>query len=280
MSDIPYDQTYRSLLHPGEAANFFRLGPIQSDAALCAEMSRLAYVTDKERLKGYLERANFTLVSTIGYEGPGMQVFVATSNDAVNPIAVAAFRGTEVDDPTDLFADVLFWKVRWDGAGKVLDGFRDDLASVPEVRDRASLVPAGARPLFTGHSLGGALATLAAALHGPDYLYTFGSPRVGDRDFATSMQAVNHARYVDCCDLVTKVPPTEVLGYEHVGRLHYIDRHGAVVLSPLEEAIDDDRREASLAYDKYAVVKNNVPARTLADHAPINYVSAVMGLRA
>ncbi|MGH3783017.1 MAG: hypothetical protein ACRDRO_20940 [Pseudonocardiaceae bacterium] len=98
------------------------------------------------------------------------------------------------------------------------------------------------------------------------------------------MQDVNHARYVDCCDLVAKIPPTEFLGfqmrYEHVGVLHYIDRHGAIVLSPSEEAIEDDQREASWTYDKYAVVKNNVPARALADHAPINYVSAVMELRA
>jgi hypothetical protein len=166
----------------------------------------------------------------------------------------------------------------------VHDGFRDEFARFREVRDRHRLVPAGARPLFTGHSLGGAFATLAAALHNPEHLYTFGSPRVGDRDFATSMQGVNHARYVDCCDLVAKIPPTEFLGfevgYEHVGVLHYIDRQGAIVLTPSGETVEDDQRKASWAYDKYAVVKKNVPARALADHAPINYVSAVMDLRA
>jgi triacylglycerol lipase len=284
MSKIPYDRSYRSLFFPGEADDFFSFGTIMSDAALCAEMSRLAYVTDEKRLKTYLERIDFTLMHTVGYNKPGMQVFVATSNHDVDPITIAAFRGTEVGDPTDLFADVRFWKVGWHGAGKVHDGFRDELARFSEVRDRGSLIPAGTRSLFTGHSLGAAFATLAAALHVPDYLYTFGSPRVGDRDFANSMQAVNHARYVDCCDLVAKVPPTELigieLGYEHVGLLHYIDRRGAVMLSPSAELIDDDQREASWTYDKYAVVKGNVPARTLADHTAINYVSAVMGLRA
>ncbi|MGH3767596.1 MAG: lipase family protein [Pseudonocardiaceae bacterium] len=279
MPEIPYDRSYRSLVRPGEADDFFRFGPIRSDAALCAEMSRLAYVKDKERLRIYLERADFMLVTAIGYERHGMQVFVATSNDAADPIAVAAFRGTEGDDPTDLFADVKFWKVRWPGGGKVNDGFRDELESVPEVKDRTNLIPAGARALFTGHSLGGAFATLAAGLHRPEHLYTFGSPRVGDQEFAMSMQGGSHTRYVDCCDLVAKVPPRTLLGYEHVGLLHYIDRHGKIEVSPTDDTIDDDQREASSAYDKYAVLRGNVPARTLADHAPINYVSAVMGVR-
>lgn len=36
--------------------------------------------------------------------------------------------------------------------------------------------------VFTGHSLGGAMATLAATLVRPDSPITFGSPRVGDED--------------------------------------------------------------------------------------------------
>lgn len=282
MPHIPYDRSYTSLFTPGKADNFFRIGPIQSDAALCAEMSRLAYVKDEERLRIYLARANFALATKIGYGVPGMQVFVATSNDAVDPIAITAFRGTEGDDPTDLFADVKFRTVEWDGAGKVNEGFRDEFTEFPEVRNRTTLIPAGTRALFTGHSLGGALATLAATLYGPDHLYTFGSPRVGDGDFATSMQDLSHSRYVDCCDLVAKAPPPTLFGYkyQHAGLLHYIDRGGTVMTSPPQGTIDGDRREASAAYDQYAVFKGYVPVRALADHAPINYVSAVMGVRA
>lgn len=86
MSKIPYDRKLASFLHPGEANDFFAHGPILSEAALCAEMSRLAYVTDKARLKTYLNyasyrNASFTLVETIGYDRRGMQAFVAKSND-------------------------------------------------------------------------------------------------------------------------------------------------------------------------------------------------------
>jgi triacylglycerol lipase len=282
MPQIPYNQSYKSLFRPGKADDFFQIGPIPRDEELCAEMSRLAYVTEEDRLRTYLARATFTLATAIGYGEPGMQVFVATSNDAEDPIAVTAFRGTEGDDPTDLFADVKFRTVDWDGAGKVNEGFRDEFAEVPVMRDRTTLIPAGTRALFTGHSLGGALATLAAALYGPDYLYTFGSPRVGDGDFASGMQGVSHSRYVDCCDLVAKAPPPTLFGYEyeHTGLLHYIDRDGTVMTSPPEQIIYDDQREASSAYDQYAVFKGYVPVRALADHAPINYVSAVMGSRA
>jgi hypothetical protein len=140
-------------------------------------------------------------------------------------------------------------------------------------------MPTGGRILYTGHSLGAALATLAAALHRPAYLYTFGSPRVGDAEFAASMYGIDHARYVDCCDLVAKVPP-ETVGYLHVGTLRYIDRHGTILYTPSERTKVDDQLEASAEYlVRYAPFWGNVLARQGADHAPINYLSAVMGLR-
>jgi triacylglycerol lipase len=277
MFAIPYDPSRESLFHPGRADDFFMHGPISSEAALCAEMSRLAYVKEVPRLQKYLERAGFALVTAMGYDRPGTQAFVATSSGGgARPVAVVAFRGTEPDDPTDLFADARFTKVTWDGAGRVHEGFRNAL---PDPAALGPMIPAGARVLFTGHSLGAALATLAAALRRPDHLYTFGSPRVGDAEFASGLHGVDHARYVDCCDLVTLVPP-EFAGYVHAGDLRYIDRHGVVGAAPSEDAVAKDRVEASAEYVfRYAVFHGTVAARQLADHAPINYISGVMGLR-
>ena len=76
------------------------------------------------------------------------------------------------------------------GPGKVHLGIATALDFVwDSFKDRIS----ADRPLFiTGHSLGGGLATLAAArlsqgrdVHG---VYTFGSPRVGDSEFAQQFQ--------------------------------------------------------------------------------------------
>lgn len=81
-----------------------------------------------------------------------------------------------------------------------------------------------------GHSLGGALATLAVAklrleedrtVHG---LYTFGSPRVGDRNFARNFNLEFNAAYriVNNNDVVTRVPG-RLMMFSHVGHFLYID---------------------------------------------------------
>ena len=135
------------------------------------------------------------------------------------------------------------------------------------------------RVLLTGHSLGAALATLTASRMPLSHLYTFGSCRVGDASFAEAMRTISHTRFVDCCDLVTRVPPEE-FGYVHVGSLRYIDRNGQLLESPSEEAIKADRLKAAAWYlVRHSFLLGTVFTRDLADHAPINYVSGVMGLR-
>jgi hypothetical protein len=279
MPAIHYDPRWRSVVNPGAVEDFFTHGSSSSDAALCAEMSRLAYAKEKGQLRDYLERSGFTLVDAIGYEKPGTQFFVARSSGAIEPIAVVAFRGT--DDPRDWITDITFNPVPWHGDGQLKDGGRvasGFYKALPDLDTLTRLIPEDVRVLYTGHSLGAALATLAVAQHPHGDLYTFGSPRVGDKQFKASMDGVKHLRYVDCCDGVTLVPAG--LGYVHVGDLQYIDRNGRAVPSPPEKVIHKDQVLARIMYlFKYAWHPCNVTVRWLADHAPINYLSAVMGLR-
>jgi len=74
--------------------------------------------------------------------------------------------------------------------------------------------------VFTGHSLGGALATLCAAAVKTELpelhvsAYTFGSPRVGNKAFAEEFKKVDYSvRYVNGGDVVTSLP---FWNYEHV----------------------------------------------------------------
>lgn len=287
MPTIPHDASRTALFQPGSAIDFFTLGELTSEAALCAEMARVAYVKDEVRLREYLARARgvglegFELRATVGYSGGGTQGFVASAPG----VAVVAFRGTETDDPSDLFSDINFPLTDWapDGRqrGQVHTGFAEALSnSLYESLIRAIPVDTS-RVFFTGHSLGAALATLAACrFERAASLYTFGSPRVGDAAFANAMAHVTHARFADCCDMVTRVPP-EVIGYVHGGTHYYIDRHGQVLASPEEAHMETDRLAASGQYLlEHAFRIGTVPVRELADHAPLNYVSAVAGWRA
>lgn len=82
---------------------------------------------------------------------------------------------------------------------------------------------------LTGHSLGGAMATLAAAWLAERKIpfsgaYTFGQPRVGDENFQVAFETKLNKRFFrfqNNNDIVTRVP-ARVMGYEHVGRYIHI----------------------------------------------------------
>lgn len=98
---------------------------------------------------------------------------------------------------------------------------------------------------ITGHSLGGALATVAAAALQDqgvvvDGLYTFGQPRVGDWSFQRQFNKVlgdRTFRYVNNNDIVPEVPPpilpwTFPRVYRHVGQHFYFDVGGHLSQNP------------------------------------------------
>lgn len=92
--------------------------------------------------------------------------------------------------------------------------------------------------VFTGHSLGGALASLGAlfarwALPACRVcVYSFGAPRIGTYTFAKMFERNVHDCFRVCCDrdLVTTMPKLGFL-YKHVGREVAIDRRGNCVVN-------------------------------------------------
>jgi pimeloyl-ACP methyl ester carboxylesterase len=280
---MQYDPSRRALYHPetdDPVADFSVAWPVD---AICAELSRLAYyrfeANDRPRLENALAQAGFARTG----------IFVGTDKDAqgfgtIGPdrVAYVAFRGTQPDSLRDVFyVNADFKLVPRPGGGRVHQGFLAAFATVRRQIDDWLAAVGPARLVVTGHSLGAALATVMAAERPGAELVTFGSPRVGDSAFAALFAGRAVRRYVDCTDVVDGVPPG-ILSYAHLHGMRYIDRFGAVRPTPPgAEEIARDRRSANLIYALKCAwqVWRNAAMRGFADHAPINYVSALLGRR-
>lgn len=139
-----------------------------------------------------------------------------------------AFRGTQTVSNclTDVEATLI---PRPPYPGRVHNGFAKAVDEVlPEVR-RLLPSPSQTKSLWlTGHSLGGAMATLASvrlakAGYAIRAVYTYGSPRVGDRLFRKLYHLPNY-RFVCGNDLVPHLP--FYWCYKHVGHPKVMDHQG------------------------------------------------------
>ena len=272
MRTRPYDPSWRALLLPSLANDFFADGRPPDELRLAAELSRVSYIgfdrsqREQQRARSILQNAGFGDVEFLS--AGGTECFVARNRGS--DLTFVSFRGTA--GLRDLVTDLMTWRVAWTPGGRVHAGFAGALRRVwhPLLQ---TLTHHSGRLVYTGHSLGAALATLAATLLPPQALYAFGSPRVGDRDFVALLGALEVRRVVDCADLVCRVPP-EWLGFAHVGTGHYVDRDGMLRPQADADAIRQDARAARRAYLRALAWRpGNAWSRRLADHAPVNYVT-------
>jgi triacylglycerol lipase len=277
---MQYDATRAALLHPHARETLFRPGQDWPIEAVCAECSRLAYVPfetgqqHRRALQQALGCAGLQEAEFFSDPRSGTQAFAALDRRAGRTLVV--FRGTRPHDPSDISTDAQALLTAWQGHGKVHLGFRDALAGIWSQLESWLARSASAETWMTGHSLGAALATLAAALRPQARLVNFGSPRVGNAAFASQFDGRLARRYVNCCDLVTRLPPP-LLGYAHIAGATYIDRHGQVQPEAAAELI---ARDMTVARRNYLIRESwrpgNIGVRDLADHSPINYVSGVL----
>jgi triacylglycerol lipase len=205
--------------------------------AYLAYCSKLVYKT-KDEIKSGLEKEGFKLESDSFYftdEETDTQGFVAGDRNKI----IVAFRGTE-QKIDDIITNARISKKTWteeNPIGEVHSGFYDALKSVWDdiEKEIGNLRNNNQSVWLTGHSLGGALAALAAATlkfqgaeTGFDGLYTFGQPRIGNREFSSVFNQSLKSRYfriVNNNDVVTRIPP-QIFGYSHAGTLKYFDADG------------------------------------------------------
>jgi len=190
----------------------------------------------------FFSGGEFVLEGKAFVEG-STQVFFA--RHATKPVLIISFRGTEPNKWRDVAADGKAWKTKlkehgWpEEWGSVHSGFRGAFDSLGELmREKlGEYEGSGVGIWVTGHSLGGALATMMGAEilrrieGGAEFdlrgVYTFGSPRVGNNAFHdqfTALAAKNKTRVVrfrNGDDLVTAIPGL-MLEYKHVGTLVHL----------------------------------------------------------
>ena len=262
--------------------------PDRMNARWMAELASLAYEEQQEaeealkplglNLDEWIDQGRIALGD--GLEAIDTQGFVASNQDLV----VVAFRGTETDSPADVLTDLQAWKLPVEGFGdlpesqrprahhgfvEALEAIKDDLWNTLKKLGNRNPV----RPVwFVGHSLGGALAVMAAAgyaiwrdeqyrewdesLRQPagderdsktsegrespphlppvGWIYTIGQPAVGDERLAAWLENRFGKRLVRTVNNRDVVPrlPSPVLGYAHAGAELYFDSFGRMKLDP------------------------------------------------
>ena len=160
----------------------------------------------------------------------GTQCYTLYDDDTL----VFAFRGTELN-LEDIKTDLDFVRTTTP-EGSVHSGFLEAYNSIKaKMKIDYDILSTGRNVIFTGHSLGAALATLALSDLGKesDSLFTFGSPRVGGKDFAKAFNKKfkNIQRYRNDSDIVTR-EPMALLGFRHVGDCYYYDGAGRLSINP------------------------------------------------
>lgn len=202
-------------------------------AWLMAKASKLAYIRfeddddNLEQLQNRLAEGGFKLLYI--FSSGGTEAYLAANSR----MGILAFRGTEGNSLRDIISDlrVRFYrgKSQERREGKVHTGFNKAYGQVAE-NVEAAIEELSDRPVYiTGHSLGGAIATITARENRHDNIaaiYTFGSPRVGTGDVEVEIKAPVY-RVVNRADLVARVPFL-FMGYRHAGHLIFIRGDGRV----------------------------------------------------
>lgn len=293
---LSFENTWEALLQPGSATTYFEVHrdkPFQPDvtsysrvtAWWLAELCRLIYRQEHDEVGNkaqaptrsqILNEVGLHEISFFNREGTQCALIVP-SNTSHGHFVVLVFRGTNaLADWADNLKAVSLADLRpepWPGGGRIHAGFREAFERVWDEIEH-HLVGKHSPLFYTGHSLGAALAVLAASRHPPTALYTFGSPRVGDKEFAAAFSDCPTFRVVNNRDVVTTLPPP-IHGFCHVGELHYIAHDGRVLTNPPEGSIAVDRQLDDPTFDINRRWWDRLvgPAQFLSDHAPVNYVA-------
>ncbi|MCH1485892.1 MAG: lipase family protein [Flavobacteriaceae bacterium] len=218
-----------------------------------AQVSKLAY--SENNIQGFSELG---YPGVAFFEDSGAQCYVLWSNHYIT----IAFRGTEPNEFNDIKADLKAF--HHEGYHK---GFFEEYMKLHhEIEEKIEeLQKIKQRPIYiTGHSLGGAMATVCATFY-PEAveMYTYGSPRALSWSKVRTLK-VKHKRHVNNNDVVPKVP-LAVMGWKHHGELCYLDINGNITKMSWFRRLKDS------LHGRLKALKKFVPFDGLLDHSIVEY---------
>ena len=189
-----------------------------------AVCSHLAY--EKSAIVEATMRQRYQMQSCEFVQNDDTECFVAANADTI----IVAFRGTA--GTADWIGNLKFINTSA-SYGELHRGFYFAFQAVKSNLEQLIRAAGSStrKLVITGHSLGGALATVAAAewqgVFNVASVHTFGQPRVGRPNFVAHIQqhfGSKFFRLVNDDDIVTRVPPW----YGHVGILRHFGPTGSV----------------------------------------------------
>lgn len=242
------------------------VAPVFEASGLAGQGFVLGWLGDQQSNRGMVLTHDSGIIVVLR----GTRVQVSSVLDAIEVVAI---------NQSDLWTDSQFFPSAHSVGGRVHLGFATAFAEVSDDLDAiARRKSPGQKLWITGHSLGGALANLAAAhlgretVHG---LYTYGCPRVGDAAFASVLPSRNHYRFVHRDDWVATVPP-EFLGYVHAGERRTLrgDRPRNYWNDLTQGTLEFASVMKTLASEmKWNTGRMPFKISGLSDHAPIYYAT-------
>ena len=250
-------------------------------ALFLAQASKLAYSSPATAKPGAIKSLGFKTARFISKKDT--QLFVAQSPSAI----LVAFRGTQQIKDWLTNLDSMLLKVP---LGEVHRRFYEALQLVwPNIDHTIKTYSDNSQKIwFTGHSLGGALAMLAASmfLDKPEQLgglYTFGQPRIGNeaftKNFDVNLKSKTY-RFVNNNDIVPRVPPRK-MDYSDAGQFRYFNIFGQMYSDPKtwQLFLNSMGGMAEKALSRYnelnTFVLNNAMMDWVSDHGLENYIANI-----